>query len=372
MLTNVCDATVRWKGFLHLSGPSLKLIRALSTGQNDTARHEILRCYHILKLPEDSNIEDIRSAFLDLAKRYHPDSGSPDADAKKFQEVESAYRTLQAKYVDDQRKEKSLDDQRVNSDAQEFDIQHTAPQHRQYLSYGGFGSGTPSQRQKQYQKQRAMTAADNVLSHRVRGLNLNCSHNREEALAVKDKVEARKIKTRYGMDRLVEDLIQESMAKGDFDNLTGKGKPLKQEVANPYVDFTTHKLNEVLIDNGFTPEWILLQKEIRVERDHIRQRLTMKRKELGPVPLSHSDEHDWELAIESCRPLAQQINSKINKYNLLVPILQKQMLQVQLEKEAIKILNEVEGENLKKPKLKNNFEKEGTGIFGFFHEIFGK
>lgn len=84
----------------------------------------------------------------------------------------------------------------------------------------------------------------------------------------------------------------------------------------------------MLIDNGFTPEWILLQKEIREERDHIRQCLAGKRKSLGPVPLSHSDEHDWKLAIESCRPLVQQINSKINKYNLLVPILQKQMLQV--------------------------------------------
>lgn len=55
------------------------------------------------------------------------------------------------------------------------------------------------------------------------------------------------------MDRLVEDLIQESMAKGDFDNLSGKGKPLRQGVANPYVDFTTHKLNEVRVWGGYCP-----------------------------------------------------------------------------------------------------------------------
>jgi len=47
------------------------------------------------------------------------------------------------------------------------------------------------------------------------------------------------------MDRLVEDLIQESMAKGDFDNLSGKGKPLKFRSPNPYVDFVTQKMNEV-------------------------------------------------------------------------------------------------------------------------------
>ena len=45
------------------------------------------------------------------------------------------------------------------------------------------------------------------------------------------------------MDRLVEDLIQESMSKGDFDNLSGAGKPLPQRVIyNPYEDFTTTKV----------------------------------------------------------------------------------------------------------------------------------
>lgn len=87
--------------------------------------------------------------------------------------------------------------------------------------------------------------------------------------------------------------------------------------------------SKVLIDNGFTPEWILLQKEIREERDHIRNRLTCKRKTLGSLPLSYHEEQEWNLAVKSCEHLVKQINNKINKYNLLVPILQKQMLQVQ-------------------------------------------
>ena len=71
------------------------------------------------------------------------------------------------------------------------------------------------------------------------------------------------LNSRNAMDRLVEDLIQESMARGDFDNLPGKGKPLKYTNHNPLVDTTTHNLNKILIDNGFTPEWIELQREIR-------------------------------------------------------------------------------------------------------------
>jgi hypothetical protein len=51
---------------------------------------------------------------------------------------------------------------------------------------------------------------------------------------------------RSEMDRLVEDLIQESMSRGEFDNLAGTGKPLKYQASNPYVDFVTHKMNQVM------------------------------------------------------------------------------------------------------------------------------
>ena len=47
------------------------------------------------------------------------------------------------------------------------------------------------------------------------------------------------------MERVVEDLIQESMSRGEFENLSLKGKPLKFQSENPYVDTVTHKLNQV-------------------------------------------------------------------------------------------------------------------------------
>lgn len=76
----------------------------------------------------------------------------------------------------------------------------------------------------------------------------------EGALLTKNRTK-HNIKTKYGLDRLVEDLIQESMSKGEFNNLSSSGEPLaSHQNRNPYVDFVTHKLNEVLIDNGFTPE----------------------------------------------------------------------------------------------------------------------
>jgi len=103
----------------------------------------------------------------------------------------------------------------------------------------------------------------------------------------------------------VEDMIQESMAKGDFDNLSGTGKPLKCASAfNPYVDYTTHKMNQVLIENGFIPEWILLEKEIRIIRKDLVDKIRRKRHTLSFETISDMTAKDaevWEQFIESLR-----------------------------------------------------------------------
>uniref|UniRef100_A0A1B6MQD0 J domain-containing protein n=2 Tax=Graphocephala atropunctata TaxID=36148 RepID=A0A1B6MQD0_9HEMI len=312
---------------------------------------EYTRCYNVLNVKVDSDQETVRQAFLKLVKRFHPDSGSSEADGQKFQEIEKAYRKLQQKFHAERwsdrwgegageyglyYKEKKAPEIPVV----EHDIKHTAPQHRQYLTYDGFGAGTPSQRHKQYQKLRASTAIDNVFNHRISRVQEAESLNEEQALVVKDKQRAKNIKTRYGMDRLVEDLIQESMAKGEFDNLSGKGKPLstRQDHYNPYVDLVTHKMNQVMIDNGFMPEWISLQKEIRADCERLREKLEKERAELSSSPLPTHESRRWAAAIDSIREDVQAINAKIGKFNLVVPLLHNQMLLFNLEREAAKVL----------------------------------
>ncbi|XP_071446905.1 dnaJ homolog subfamily C member 28 [Hetaerina americana] len=312
-----------------------------------SSSNKFIKFYKILNLREDSDQEQLRQAYLKLVKKFHPDSDSPDADSTKFQEVENAYRTLLRKMSVDRwnhqqsageyglyykEKKKSND----KEEPQVFDIKHTAPQHRQYLSFDGYGIGTPQQREKQYYKHRTIVAAENVYNHRVEKL----AHQNEEGLVVLDKKEAKKIKTRYGIDRLVEDLIQESMAKGEFDNLKGKGKPLKHQNYNPYVDFTTHKLNQVLIDNGFTPEWITLQREIGEEKAAILECIASDRTMLGPHPLSMAEERKWKSILSKHEAAVKELNSKIVKFNLLVPLLNKQMFLFNLLKAAEKILLE--------------------------------
>ncbi|XP_047991003.1 dnaJ homolog subfamily C member 28 isoform X2 [Leguminivora glycinivorella] len=282
---------------------------------------QIEECYNILKIPVNSKQDLVRAAFLDLAKIYHPDSGSPQACIEKFVDIENAFRIL-TKHNTGKSSQEDVE-QIVH------DIRHTAPQHRQYLSFDGVGYGTPFQRQKQWAQARAQRAASNVMEHRVSKAVAS-----ENTLMKKGQGYGQKhdIKTKYGFDRLVEDLIQESMSKGEFEKLSGIGKPLKDQNTNPYVDFTTHKLNEVLINNGFVPEWITMNKEIDHDIEALKDEIRRDRSFLGPYPLSEHDQPKWDRICEANRELAKSINTKINTYNLIVPLINKQKFHVDFDK----------------------------------------
>ncbi|KAI5745427.1 hypothetical protein M8J76_010981 [Diaphorina citri] len=291
-------------------------------------KEDYSKYYESLGLPNESDQEAVRQKFISLAKKYHPDSGSPDADTEKFQQIEAAFRKLREKFWLERKKANEVGgefglfhEDKEKVEVVDQDIKHTAPQHRQYLSFDGIGSGTPSEREKQYQKHKASTAVQNVYEHRINKLNARDV----QTLIVKDKQRAKNIKTRYGMDRLVEDLIQESMSRGEFDNLSGHGKPLPQKIdINPYVDFTTHKLN---------------QKEIREEKECLLREIHGVKQKLSK-PITYEDMDLWKSQINKWKDRVTKLNSKINKYNLLVPILMKQMLLFDLTKTCDDLLKE--------------------------------
>ncbi|CAH2254989.1 jg7213 [Pararge aegeria aegeria] len=302
---------------------------------------QIEESYKILNIPPNSSQDVVKSAFLELAKKYHPDSSSPDADIDKFVATENAFRTLSKHNTGSQ----NLDE----VDQIVFDIRHTAPQHRQYLSFEGVGYGTPYQRLQQYTQARAQKAATNVLNHRISKAIAS-----DKTLMKKESVK-HDIKTKYGLERLVEDLIQESMSKGEFENLSGQGKPLKDQNTNPYVDFTTHKINEVLINNGFTPEWITMCKEIDEDIEQLKEEIYKERMYLGPHPLNKTDYTKWLKIYESNKQLAESLNMKINTYNLIVPFIYKQKFHVEFDKICNEIL--INGKHSVEKQVEKKYEQ---------------
>lgn len=307
---------------------------------------EVLEAYKNLGLSPDEEVGpiEVREAFFDLAKRYHPDTGSSEADSQKFATARDAYRIVMESGTVEGVGTPNIkpDDGNVTAAdevmaefARRFDIRHTAPQHRQYLSFDGYGRGSPMQRSRQFDKHRAESAAVKAVEYRVEKI----AWKDEKHSLVVDKKRTKDVKTRLGMERVVEDLIQESMQKGEFDVIKGKGKPLKPGTENPYTDFMTTKINEILINNGYQPEWVEIGKEIRQCSQAARERLSLARQSLGEFPFeSEEEEKLWLSHVAIFRQEWKSVGDKIIKFNLVVPTLNQQIVPISVEKEIEKIL----------------------------------
>lgn len=305
--------------------PSLGVIgnRMMSTHKSPKKMREY---YRRLNLEEGCSADDVRESFRKLAKQYHPDSGSPTADSATFIKIEEAYRNVLSHVTQQanarQKKVEDADDEEENS-------KYKAPQHRHYLSFEGIGFGTPSQREKQYRQFRADRAAEQVMEYQKQKLH---SQYFPESLTVKDVRQTKEQKITQAIERLVEDLIQESMARGDFDNLSGKGKPLQKFSGCSYIDPMTHNLNRILIDNGYQPEWILMQKEIKGTIDQLRESIVVSRKKLGN-PMTTTEQKQWNQVCEQFHEDIRKLNKRVNDFNLIVPLLTRQKVHFDAQKE---------------------------------------
>ncbi|NXH19462.1 DJC28 protein, partial [Bucco capensis] len=289
-------------------------------------KSSVKESYKILELEEGCSLDDVRNSYRHLAKKYHPDSGSATADSEAFMKVEEAYRVVLS---DVATKKQS----RENNEEEEDQFKPKAPQHRHYLSFEGVGIGTPSQREKQYMQFRVDRATEQVLEYRKQ--RLESQYSGTDLMKAKDVRQSKKVKITQAVERLVEDLIQESMAKGDFDNLSGKGKPLQKFSDCPHIDPMTHNLNRILIDNGYQPEWILMQKEIRETIERLRKNIVASRSKLGG-PMTPYKQKEWDHICEQFIEDIRKLNKRVDNFNLVVPLLSRQMVHFSADKEIVR------------------------------------
>ncbi|XP_047576702.1 dnaJ homolog subfamily C member 28 isoform X1 [Lutra lutra] len=297
--------------------------RALST---HISKKKMREYYRLLNLDEGCSADDVRESFHKLAKQYHPDSGSDTADSATFVRIEEAYRKVLSHVLEQTNARQNKVEE---AEEEEDKFKYKTPQHRHYLSFEGIGFGTPSQREKQYRQFRADRATEQVMEYQKQKLQ---SQYFVDSLIVKDVRQSKEQKITQAIERLVEDLIQESMAKGDFDNLSGKGKPLKKFSGCSYIDPMTHNLNRILIDNGYQPEWILMQKEIKDTIDQLREAILASRKKLGN-PMTPTEQKQWTQVCEQFQENIRKLNKRINDFNLIVPLLTWQKVHFDAQKE---------------------------------------
>jgi len=125
----------------------------------------------------------------------------------------------------------------------------------------------------------------------------------------------------------IEEQIQEAIARGEFANLPGTGKPLNLD-DDPYAGDKSSAYR-LLKNEGYAPPEIELLKEIRHETERIEQKLARlcsqgESLRTRRVPPFESERRAYNAAIEKAAAEYDQklrsLNRKILTFNLTVPL----------------------------------------------------
>lgn len=129
--------------------------------------------------------------------------------------------------------------------------------------------------------------------------------------------------------KIVEERIQKAMEEGKFDNLRGKGKPLKLD-DNPLEPEDLRTAYHLLKSNVFSLPWIETWADIQTEFNAARHSLHLA---VG------KDESAWQQALETFDAQVQALNRRIMEYNLTVPAMAFQKPMIDREKEIQSVLD---------------------------------
>ena len=130
--------------------------------------------------------------------------------------------------------------------------------------------------------------------------------------------------------------IRRAIEEGQFEDLPGKGKPLKLD-ENPYEDPEWSLAYRVLRSGGFTLPWIEARREIETELEAARLSLraswTWRGNALEAGESAAFISAEWRQAVELFRKRIEKINQRIFFYNLEVPSQHFQLPQKDVQRE---------------------------------------
>jgi DnaJ family protein C protein 28 len=144
----------------------------------------------------------------------------------------------------------------------------------------------------------------------------------------------------------IEELMRKAMEEGKFDNLPGKGKPLRLDENNPYADSDWDLAYHIIKESGYTLPWIETLHEI--ENDlHAARRELQRGWKWRQTCISNDFPKiyvnaEWEGALEVFEDKLTDLNQRIRDYNLEVPNdrFQRPILNFEQEVEKVKTIGE--------------------------------
>lgn len=139
--------------------------------------------------------------------------------------------------------------------------------------------------------------------------------------------------------RGIDQQIEEAQRSGKFDNLPGKGKPLKLN-QNPYQDPALDAAYTLLKDNDFTLPWIAEGKEIDDLLANARTALSRSWELYQREVLTGNPgwvKNEWTRAENAFREQISAVNKKILNYNVAIPNSRFEKVKINPDREIEKI-----------------------------------
>ncbi|MBZ0301629.1 MAG: DUF1992 domain-containing protein [Anaerolineae bacterium] len=146
---------------------------------------------------------------------------------------------------------------------------------------------------------------------------------------------------------IVDQMIDEARAAGQFDHLPNQGGPLKFD-DNPYTPSDMKLAHKILKENDLAPDWVMLGKDVDVLRERLLENmrkglrayegaLADADRSTTPFERRQRAELTWQRARAAYQTAAAKLNSEIVRYNLKVPpgIMQKGLFNVERELERL-------------------------------------
>jgi DnaJ homolog subfamily C member 28 len=113
----------------------------------------------------------------------------------------------------------------------------------------------------------------------------------------------------------IDKILREAREKGAFQDLPGKGKPIRWE-DDALVPEDQRLAHKILRDNGFTLDWIEMGQELERQYVTLRQRLDAQH---AARTAGRLNEAGWQEAQSEFSRKVQELNKRIIEYNLRVP-----------------------------------------------------
>lgn len=130
----------------------------------------------------------------------------------------------------------------------------------------------------------------------------------------------------------IEDQIQKALHHGQLDNLRGKGKPFTHLNSDP--------LKHLLDEQGFTPAWLEVDREIQRKIELAEQAIKRTYEWVMELWSSgsadrHFAQEEWRRALQIFDERITEINKQIKSFNLELPEAMRHQQRFPLKREDV-------------------------------------